>query len=136
MKRILTSLLLVVCFGCAAFAQTDTTDPKTQKLLEQAAKSAGARPVQSEITVNGNVHVQAVLIPRADAWRIFGKEIASHYAVIEVNISNKSPDAALVIHGIFIDYRDWPLSGSGPSLNILGNPDKYQAASIPSQVAS
>jgi hypothetical protein len=126
----------MVCFGCAAFAQTDTTDPKTKKLLEQAAKSPGARPVQSEITVNGSVHVEAVLIPREDAWRIFGKEIASHYAVIEINIGNKSPDAALVIHGIFIDYRDWPLSGTGPGPNIIGNPDKYQAPSTPSQVAS
>jgi hypothetical protein len=136
MNRIVSSVLLMFCFCSAAFAQADAQDAKTKKLLEQAAKSPGARPVQSEITVNGNVHVEAVLIPREDARRIFGKEIASHYAVIEVNIGNKSPDAALVIHGIFIDYRDWPLSGTGPSLNMVGSADKYQAASIPSQVAS
>lgn len=103
MKRIFTCLLLTVCFGCTALAQTEP-DEKSKKLLEQAAKNGNG--LQTQIIVNGNVHAQAVLIPQVDARRIFGREIAKNYAVIEVNVGNKSKDAALIIHGIFIDYRE------------------------------
>ncbi len=133
MKLTLLSLSLLICFSSATFAQD--TDPQTQRLLEQAARNGNQ--LQSEITVNSSVHVQAVLIPRPDAKRIFGKEISEHYAVIQLIVGNKSPSAALIIHGVFIDYRDWPLSGATPSALIVGStPNKYQAPSVPSQVAS
>src|SRR5712692_4082256 len=109
MKRLLTSLLLTICFCGLAFAQDDASD-KTKKALGQAAKNGNG--LHTTLLVNGNVNAQAVLIPRVDARRIFGSEIANNYAVIEVNVGNKSPNAALIIHGIFIDYRDWPLSGA------------------------
>ena len=87
--------------------------------------------------MNGNVHVEAVLIPRVDARRIFGSEIANNYAVIEVNIGNKSPEAALIIHGVFIDYSEWPLSGSSRSVATPDrSTDSYQESNFPSQVAS
>lgn len=134
MKLALMSLLVTLCFSSVTLAQ-DELDAKTKKLLEQAAKNA--RSVTSEITVNDSVHVQAVLIPRIDSERIFGKEIANNYVVIQLSVGNKSPSAALIIHGIFIDYRDWPLSGVPPSdFFRRSNTDKYQAASVPSQVAS
>jgi hypothetical protein len=133
MKRLVTCLMLMVCFACVAFAQPE--DPKTRKLLEQAAKNGNA--MRTEITVNGNVHAQAVLIPRVDARRIFGSEIANNYAVIEVNVGNKSRDAALIIHGIFIDYREWPFSGATSNqLNASRSIDKYQESTFPNQVAS
>ena len=112
LKLTLISVLLTICFSSVTLAQ-DVPDAKTKKLLDQAAKNG--KPLTSEITVNGNVHVQAVLIPRVDAERIFGKEIGRNYAVIEVNVGNKSPTAAFIIHGVFIDYREWPLSGVPPS---------------------
>ena len=134
MKLILLALSLLICFSSASLAQ-NTTDPNTQRLLEQAARNG--RTVPSEITVNSSVHVQAVLIPRPDAKRIFGKEISENYAVIQLVVGNKSPDAALIIHGVFIDYRDWPLSGATPTaLMVETPPNKYQAPSVPSQVAS
>ncbi|HXQ70177.1 MAG TPA: hypothetical protein VN844_06800 [Pyrinomonadaceae bacterium] len=134
MKLALMSLLVTLCFGSVTLAQPEL-DAKTKKLLEQAAKNA--RAVTSEITVNESVHVQAVLIPRVDSERIFGREIANNYVVIQLSVGNKSPSAALIIHGIFIDYHDWPLSGVPPSDFLRrSNTDKYQAASIPSQVAS
>jgi len=133
MKLALISLSLLLCFASATLAQT--TDPQTQKLLAQAAKNGNA--VASEITVSSSVHVQAVLIPQVDAKRIFGDEIANNYAVIQLIVGNKSPTAALIIHGVFIDYRDWPLSGATPTAMILDSKgDKYQAPSFPSQVAS
>jgi len=134
MKRLFSCLLLIACFAVTVFSQTEL-DPKTRKLLDEAAKKGNA--VKTEITVNGNVHAQAVLIPRVDAKRIFGKEIGENYAVIEVNVGNKSPDAALIIHGIFIDYRAWPLSGATPpELLAASSTDKFQASSVPNQVAS
>src|SRR5437667_5528563 len=137
MKRVLTSLLLTICFSGLAFSQDDDRTAKTKQLLDQAEKSPGAKELHSQITVNGNVHVEAVLIPRVDARRIFGSEIANNYAVIEVNIGNKSPEAALIIHGVFIDYSEWPLSGSSRSVATPDrSTDSYQESNFPSQVAS
>lgn len=137
MKLALTLLLVVFCCGSLTLAQDapDNVDGKTKKLLEKAAKNAN--PLNSEITVSGSVHVQAVLIPRVDSEKIFGREIANNYAVIQLIVGNKSPAAALIIHGVFIDYREWPLSGVPPAeLFAERNTNKYQAASVPSQVAS
>ena len=135
MKSILILFLLVIC-SPVAFAQ-DAKDAKTKKLLEDAIKSPGAQELGSRISVNGNVHVQAVLIPRVAAHRIFGSEVANNYAVIEINVGNKSPDAALLIHGIFIDYSAWPLSGtSRMAVQAARSTDVFQASNFPSQVAS
>ena len=134
MKLALLLLLLTICFSPITLAQ-DSHDAKTKKLLEQAAKNGN--PLKSEITVNSSLHVQAVLIPRIDAQRVFGKEISDNYAVIQLTVGNKSPNAAFILHGVFIDYRDWPLSGVAPSaMRVEGSTDRYQAASVPSQVAS
>ncbi|MBV8856024.1 MAG: hypothetical protein JOZ02_03595 [Acidobacteria bacterium] len=128
--RILITFALTLCCACAAFAQATPNSNATQ-----------LAPPKIVGNVNNNVSAQAVLIPRVDARRIFGKEIAENYAVVEVNISNKNPDAALLIHGIFIDYSKWPLSGmSKNDLLNLDKPDgpfvEYQSATRPSQVAS
>jgi hypothetical protein len=132
MKRLLFCLMLMICFSCIASAQPDA---KTQKLLDDATRNGNG--LQSRITVNDNVHVQAVLIPQKDVNRIFGKEIARNYAVIEVNVSNKSKDAALIIHGVFIDYREWPFSGAtSAEINAARSTDSYQSSSFPNQVAT
>lgn len=134
MKPLLTSLLLVICLCGIAVAQDDA-DAQNKKVLAEAAKKGNG--LQTDLTVNGNVHAQAVLIPRVDARRIFGKNIAENYAVVEVNVGNKSENAALIIHGVFIDYSKWPLSGSS---RIDATPDRstdrYQASNFPTQVAS
>lgn len=104
--RILTSIVLILCFVSAALAQDQ--DDKNKEILKKAAENG--RPLQ--VDVNGNVSAEAVLIPWVDARRIFGKEIADNYAVVEVNIGNKSPDATLIIHNVYIDYSRWALSGS------------------------
>jgi hypothetical protein len=127
--RVLTVFALTLCFAHATFAQTGTNGATQLNNVKLVGN------------VNEDVSAQAVLIPRVDARRIFGKEIAENYAVVEVNISNKSPDAALIIHGIFIDYSNWPLSGmSKNDLRALDKPDgpfaDFQAATRPSQVAS
>jgi hypothetical protein len=134
MKLTLISLLLVISLNSITLAQ-DAHDAQTKRLLAQAAKQG--KVLNSEITVNSSVHVQAVLIPRVDAKRIFGKEISENYAVIQLTVGNKSSLAALIIHGVFIDYSDWPLSGVAPSaMTVEGSTDKYHAPSVSSHVAS
>ena len=132
MNRVLTSLIVILCFAGTAFSQ----DPKMQRAAQNG------RPLATQITVTDQVTAQAVLIPRVDARRIFGKEIADNYAVIEINVGNKSPDAALIIHGIFIDYTRWALSGTpGQSSNMVDGllrerSEPFQASTVPNQIAS
>lgn len=134
MKRAFIALLLTICFCPVTFAQ-EAEDAKSQRLLEKAFKNGNE--LQTQITVNGNVHAEAVLIPYVDARRIFGDEIAKNYAVIEVNVGNKSQDAALILHGVFIDYRQWPLSGATrDEMNASRSTENYQASSFPNQVAT
>jgi predicted secreted protein len=80
--------------------------------------------------------VEAVLIPASVAERIFGKEIAHNYAVIELTVSNTDPNASLVLQSVFLDYSQWILSGlprgDPPWRSLTGN----QRASDPWQVAS
>lgn len=139
MIRRFSPLVLLLCLACNAFGQ-DMRDSRSRRAIEKAANNG--RPLQVEMTVHDQVTAQAVLIPRVDARRIFGSEIANNYAVIEVNVGNKSPDAALIIHGIFIDYSRWALSGtsSQPPNVVNGNlrtrADPFQASTNPSQVAS
>ena len=127
MVRLLTAFILALTVSSTAFSQGPA--PRSAPRL------------QSRTTLPGNVTAQAVLIPRVDARRIFGKEIADNYAIIEINVGNKSPDAALIIHGIFIDYTRWPLSGTpleGSALEGLFREGTmpFQASTIPNQVAS
>lgn len=135
MKSLLVLFLLAIC-SPITLAQ-EAKDAKTKQLLDEARNSPGAQELGSRINVNGNVHVQAVLIPRVAARRIFGSEVANNYAVIEINVGNKSPDAALLIHGVFIDYSAWPLSGtSRMAVQAARSTDVFQESNFPSQVAS
>jgi len=128
----------------------------TAMALAAPASASGLQPIKKDVTqaitqgyslnadltLRGNVTVQAVLIPAKIARRIFGGEVANNYAVIALTITNKSSDAALIIQGAYIDYSDWALSGSV-------RPDKvctkasgedtssaYRACTQPNQVAS
>jgi hypothetical protein len=136
--RILTGFALILCLACAAFAQPGAVAEK----LKKAAEGAPGLPVRSNVF--GSVTAQAVLIPAVDARRVFGKEIGDNYAVIQINVGNKSPDAALVVHNVFIDYSLWTLSGTRPDAAVLaaqaeearGRFGAYQSKSLPNHIAS
>lgn len=149
--RVLTSLVLVLCFVCPAYAQTGargskkkTPEAKAAEELKKAAAAEGANELRVRSNVFNNVTAQAVLIPASDARRIFGKELAERYAIVELNVGNKSEDAALVIHNVFIDYSLWPLSGARPDSAALrakaeamdGRFGPYQSTSFPNHIAS
>ena len=111
-----------------------------QNPLSQARKQGFA--LHTVLPVKGNVTAQAVLIPSYVAKHIFGGEIANNYAVIELTVTNKSSDAALIIQGIYIDYSDWALSGSVGSANPCkesqdsNSMSQYESCTQPNQVAS
>ncbi|MDX6528712.1 MAG: hypothetical protein QOH41_1002 [Blastocatellia bacterium] len=133
MKRLLTSLVMTTCFLGVTFAQD-----QTEKALKETLKKKEI-PV-SVSSVNSSVSVEAVLIPYNDARRIFGKPIAKNYAVVELNIGNKSPDSELLIQNVYIDYTRWVFSGMPhdhelvpPSADRFG---PYQTSANPGRVAS
>lgn len=76
-----------------------------------ATQQSSLVPLKTDLTVKNSVTAQAVLLPYAVASRVFGKEVAKKYAVVELNINNKSSDAALIVQGVYIDYSKWALSG-------------------------
>jgi hypothetical protein len=89
----------------------DNTDPAA-KVMKDAAKKGF--PLTSSTDVTGDVSVEAVLIPARIGKTVFGKETSSNYAIIALTISNRSPDESFMVHGVFIDYSQWLLSGGLP----------------------
>jgi hypothetical protein len=93
---------------------------------EAAAQAAGAAQNQPPaaaapddaarltpvVNVNGNVHVEAVLLPPRVTRDVFGKAVADRYAAVQMIVSNRSRDAALIVHSVFIDYSRWLFSGT------------------------
>lgn len=95
-------------------AQTAVQEPKgaADSAKKDAAKAAeGGIALKATTNVKDYVDIQVVLLPRKQAKRVFSKEIASHYAVMQVLIDNRSEDAAFVLHSIFADYAGWALGG-------------------------
>lgn len=105
----------------------------TQKLRD-AQDQGFALP--TDAALDGNATIEAVLLPAAISKALFGKAIANQYAVIELTISNKSHDAALIVQSIFIDYSDWLLSGTAHAMAAAGLPGPAYESPIPNQVAS
>ena len=111
-------IALVTALPITAHAQAkknpDAAKADRAKGAVQQAESKGF-PLQAAATaedVQQNVSVEAVLLPPKITNKIFGKEIGQNYAAIALTISNRSTDASLVVHSIFIDYSGWLLSGS------------------------
>lgn len=105
-------------------AQTSTPAAATQGAGTESnnsastpAKTTGKSTDTTRGTANAgnvidNASVQSVLLPYEVCKRVFGKEVATHYAAVELTVSNRSSSASLILHSIFIDYSRWALSGS------------------------
>lgn len=132
------ALAMLVCFMAMPLeAQTTAAQPNPA-----TDTSKQAVPLNTDLTVLGNVTAQAVLIPRKIAKAVFGGKIADEYAVVQLTINNKSSDAALIVQGVYIDYSRWALAGGGISSQPCAeasstNPmSKYINCTQSSQVAS
>lgn len=113
------ALLLICGFAVSVVhvlpvtAQDKATTPATTAVTDAAQKGFKLSKTSST-DVTGNISVDATLIPASIAKTVFGKEVSSNYAVIELTVSNRSSDDAFIVHTIFIDYSQWLLSGSSP----------------------
>src|SRR5689334_12802404 len=109
-RRWLCSLLLMLSalMVTRIFSLDATTAQKLQDARQQGL------PVKAEasgnLNVQDNVSIEAVLLPARVCQEVFGKEISRNYAAVEVTVSNRNHDAAMIVHSIFIDYSDWALS--------------------------
>ncbi len=114
---------------------------QAQKKLVTDAASAGT-PLPATINVADNVNIEAVMLPKTITNRVFGKDVADNYAVIEVNVSNRSNDAALILQSIFIDLSGWGFAGpmSTGSIAARGlsrrNSKPYQVRGSTREIAS
>jgi hypothetical protein len=123
-----SKFIRVLLLSSSAWAQSAAD---TQKL--QDAKTQGFT-LPTDMAVRSNVTVEAVLLPPAISKTLFGKAISSRYAVIELTISNKSPDATFIVHSVFIDDSEWLLSGTPKAMAAAGLPGQADAA--PSSVTA
>ncbi len=83
---------------------------------QQKLRDAASEGIPLGTVHNPQVRVEAVLLPERVCRRVFGKEISQNYVAVELTVSNKTHDAAFLIHSVFIDYGDWLLSGSPQSI--------------------
>jgi hypothetical protein len=119
-------------------AKNDVNAQATKNELTNGA--AAGTPLPATINVTDNVNIEAVMLPYEISRHVFGKEVADNYAVIEVNISNRSNEAALIVQSLFIDLHDWGLAGPMDSLSTSGDSDSpsktFQAKASPLEVSS
>lgn len=136
-------------------AQTTALSPAAKQVLGDAQKQG--YPLTATTNVTGNVSVEAALIPPKISMKVFGKSIGNNYAAIQLTISNRSSEASLIVHSIFVDYSHWLLSGyspdpdnscgqkssspeqsaQGPARKPQGNElQDWQARTCPNQIAS
>jgi hypothetical protein len=116
MSVVMSGLTSLVAFG-------QTAGTATMNSAEQGI------PVRANANVTDTVSVEAVLLPKKICQRVFGKEIANNYAAIQLTVSNRSDQAALIVQSVFIDYSQWALSGASQAISTTqGNAvHSYQA---------
>ena len=110
----LTALLLPAQGKTTSKADATSTDAQAARSNLDTQRKGKDFPLKTTIataSVRQNVTVEAVLLPYDVCKRVFGTEIAKNYAAVELTVSNRSPDSALIVQSVFIDYRDWALSG-------------------------
>src|SRR4051812_43767163 len=99
----LCAVLLLALIPAASYSQVaEKKDPVQEKLLQDAAQKG--LPLTASTAVNSSISIEAVLLPPIVTRHVFSKAISDRFAAVELTISNRSHDAALVVHSIFIDY--------------------------------
>ena len=108
----------------ASASDTSKASAKTTSdLVQTANKKATEAIAAAGVALNGstnvkdNVRVQAVLLPHDSATKVFGKQIANHYAIIQVIVDNESETSSFLLQSLFMDYSGWALSGMVDDLN-------------------
>ena len=109
---------------------------KDKAILADAFQAALKQGFQlSTPNVKNNVSVHAVMLPFDICKAVFGGEIAQRYTAIEVIVSNRTADAALIVQNIYIDYLEWGLAG-GLGGSFKHDVAPYEAGSEKGHIAS
>ena len=141
MRRYVQLLLMVsVCVASGLVANAQNAGG--QSIVPQGPADKTAKPADGATviplparTVHDSVGVSATLLTHGSVRRIFGKEIANTYAVVQLVISNRNPDAAFVLHGAYLDISGWALGAAGLT-GVTPQIGPYQGATTPNQIAS
>lgn len=75
-------------------------------------KPGDGTSIQADASFSRDVTVDALLVPASAAKRIFGGELAKHYAVVQMVISNHNQDDALILQSVLLDYSHWLFSNN------------------------
>jgi hypothetical protein len=130
------AVALLFCAAGASGQAKGSAAGQTQKKVADGASEGF--PLKATLCTNGDVSVEAVLLPPTVTANVFGKEIGDNYAAIAVTVTNRSDKTSLIINSIFIDYSGRLPSGSkgtgcsGPKS--VSAP--WQTSNSPCQVAS
>jgi hypothetical protein len=146
MRKASTRCVIVILLIVARLSVTQAQPAANQSNGDATAKS-GSQPVAANcpnclpmtatVTVEGNVSVEAGLMPDHLVRQVFGKSIANEYAVFLLTVTNHSASEALILQSVFIDYSQWSLAGCRPSLGLAPpHLDTFHSATTPCQFAS
>jgi hypothetical protein len=134
--------LLISVFSMLSLAKPTRMNGQVapQTSVAPVVDPSKAVPLVGVSDVHGNVTVEASLLPYSVSRRIFGTEIAKHYAIVQLVISNHDAGDAMIIQSVFLDYTHWLFSGSFAALGAPESPGDgltpSQASNLPYQVAS
>ena len=110
MRTLIRITGLLLPFALLAQQDAGPITPAKTSNNGNALQSTGAR-IPAEITVKDNVSIEAVLLPPEISKRVFGKNISDTYAAILVNVANRSNEATLLLHSVYLDYSGWGFRG-------------------------
>ena len=140
-RSVLAALLIAVAGSPhSILAQTHTMDSDKSEILLKREAAIGLKLTAN--TVSGSIGVTAVLLRQASVKRLFGAAIEKAYAVVQLTISNKNPDAAFVLHSAYIDTSQWALGGGSQGFGPVSasNPDDpnemARSGGSPNRIAS
>ena len=131
-----------------ALALLSSSSALAQKHIRPSAPASNLPDTHQSIALDAqsdvpaSVAVDAVLLPYTLARRTFGREIADHYAVVQLTIANHNPRAAFLLQSAVLDDCHWLLSGRitlDGSTNCPRQPDgagPYRQGNLTTQVAS
>jgi hypothetical protein len=131
-----------VCFFClfslSAYAQDSARDAAAAQQVVASLKAAGTAgtPLDTTSNVSDSLNIEAVMLPSDVVQRVFGKEVSENYAVIEVNIANRNPASAFILHSLYIDYGDWALAQGYDLATAAQDAPTYTARTKSTQVSS
>jgi hypothetical protein len=135
-RSLKTTIALVILFTQISMVHAQQQAPAapapndpTKDVTKGPSLLIGAR------SVNNSVGVSATLLTYPAVRRIFGKEIADTYAVAQLTVSNRNPDAAFVLHSAYLDLTDWAFGGHREPIKPHDLKD-YQAGTRPNEIAS